>query len=260
MNCIDKFFSPMSRQIVIHPGYSGLRDFITRLPDIFLHEGEYLHDGRNKIKIFDVRGLKLNVKRYRIPILFNRFVYLYLRKTKAERAYAYALRLQKTGILTPAPVAYIIEKKGLLLGYSYFVSIQVGYSRRFYEFGHAALTEEHVMILKEFGRYTARLHRQNVCHQDYSPGNILFDLKNGKPEFCIVDINRMYFGPVSFKKGCANFARLWGSPEMFRIMAAAYAEERGWDVDKTCREVLKARKEHWRKVARKRKVEFPLEF
>ena len=173
----------MNRQIVIHPDYSGLRDFITRLPDIFLHEGEYLHDGRNKIKIFDVCGLKVNVKRYRIPIFFNRFIYLYLRKTKAERAYEYALRLQKMGIHTPVPIAYIIEKKGMLLGYSYFISIQEDYSRRFYEFGNAELTEEHAMIWKEFGRYTARLHQQNVCHQDYSPGNILFDLKNGKPEF-----------------------------------------------------------------------------
>ncbi|MCM1030575.1 MAG: lipopolysaccharide kinase InaA family protein [Oscillibacter sp.] len=250
----------MNRQIVIHPDYSGLRDFITRLPDIFLHEGEYLHDGRNKIKIFDVCGLKVNVKRYRIPIFFNRFIYLYLRKTKAERAYEYALRLQKMGIHTPAPIAYIIEKKGMLLGYSYFISIQEDYSRRFYEFGDAELTEEHAMIWKEFGRYTARLHQQNVCHQDYSPGNILFDLKNGKPEFCIVDINRMYFGTVSFKKGCANFARLWGKPEMFRIIATAYAGERGWDVDKTCQEVLQARKKHWQKVARKREVEFPLEF
>lgn len=250
----------MNRQIVIHPDYSALRDFITRLPDVFLHEGEYLHDGRNKIKIFDVSGLKVNVKRYRIPIFFNRIVYLYLRKTKAERAYEYALRLQEMAIRTPAPIAYIIEKKGMLLGYSYFISIQEDYSRRFYEFGDAELTEEHAMIWKEFGRYTARLHQQNVCHQDYSPGNILFDLKNGKPEFCIVDINRMYFGTVSFKKGCANFARLWGNPEMFRIIATAYAEERGWDENKTCREVLKARKEHWRKMARKREIEFPLEF
>lgn len=214
----------------------------------------------DKIKIFDIGGLKVNVKRYRIPIVFNRFVYLYLRKTKAERAYEYALRLQKMGIHTPAPIAYIIEKKGMLLGYSYFVSIQVDCSRRFYEFGRAALTDERRMILKEFGCYTARLHQQNVCHQDYSPGNILFDLKNGMPEFCIVDINRMYFGPVSFKKGCANFARLWGSREMFCIMAAAYAEEHGWNVDRTCHEVLEARKKHWQKVARKREVEFPLEF
>lgn len=250
----------MDRQIIIHPRYQHLQAFISRLPEVFLSEGEYLHDGRNKIKIFDVGGLRVNVKRYRIPLVFNRFAYLYIRSTKAERAYDYALRLQKAGINTPAPIAYIIEKDGILLGYSYYISLQVNYSRRFYEFGKAEMNDENTMILQEFGRYTAQLHMQNVYHQDYSPGNILFDLKEGKPEFCLVDINRMYFGPVSFRKGCANFARLWGSPEMFRIIATAYAEARGWDVASVCREVLKARCLHWQKVIRKRSVEFPLEF
>lgn len=250
----------MNRQTVIHPQYQHLQSFIGRLPEIFLSEGEYLHDGRNKIKIFDTGEVKVNVKRYRIPLTINRFAYLYLRRTKAERAFDYALRLQKKGINTPAPVAYIVEKKGILLGYSYFISIQVDYPRRFYEFGHAAMTDENVMILKEFGRYTAQLHLQKVYHQDYSPGNILFDIKAGKPEFCLVDINRMYFGAVSLKKGCANFARLWGSPEMFRIIATAYAETRGWDVSEVCKKVLKARNRFWRKFIRKRQVEFPLEF
>lgn len=250
----------MRRQIVLHPAYQHLQSFINRLPEIFLSEGEYLHDGRNKIKIFVDEGLKMNVKRYRIPLFFNRFVYLYLRKTKAERAYEYALRLRQMGINTPSPIAYILEKKGGLLGYSYFVSLQMDYPRRFYEFGKASLTEENINILKEFGRYTARLHEQGVFHQDYSPGNILFDIHAGKPEFCIVDINRMFFGPVSLKKGCGNFARLWGSPDMFRLMATAYAETRGMDTATVCNEVLKARRTYWQKAIRKRPAEFPLEF
>lgn len=250
----------MNRQIVIHPQYQHLQNFISRLPDIFLSEGKYLHDGRNKIKIFETDGLKINVKRYRIPLIFNRFIYLYLRPTKARRAYEYALRLQEKGINTPSPIAYIIEKSEFLLGYSYFISIQVNYSRRFYEFGKAALTDENTMILREFGRYTAQLHQQGIYHQDYSPGNILFDVKDGKPEFCLVDINRMFFGSVSLQKGCANFARLWGSPAMFRTIAAAYAETRGWDVATTCAEVLKARRLYWQKAIRKRPAEFPLEF
>lgn len=250
----------MSRKTVTNPSYSYLTNFISRLPEIFLSEGEYLHDGRNKIKIFNVEGLKINVKRYRIPLIFNRFIYIYLRATKAQRAYEYALRLQAKGINTPAPVAYIIEKKYGLLAYSYFVSLQVPYSRRFYEFGKAALTPENKMILEEFGRYTAKLHEQEIYHQDYSPGNILFDLKEEKPEFCLVDINRMNFGPVSLKKGCANFARLWGTPEMFRTLGTAYAHARGFDEITTCTEILKARRHYWQKAIRKRPAEFPLEF
>ena len=84
----------MSKQIIIHPKYSFLHSFIEHLPEVFLTEGEYIHDGRNKIKVFEINGLRINVKRYRIPLLINRFIYLYFRKTKAERAYEYALILQ----------------------------------------------------------------------------------------------------------------------------------------------------------------------
>ena len=250
----------MSRSIVINPEFQQLENFITHLPEIFLGQGEYLHDGRNKIKIFDIQGLRINVKRYRIPLIFNRFIYMYLRQPKAVRAYNYALRLQDKGINTPTPIAYILEKQGCLLGFSYFISIQVPYSRRFYEFGKAPVDTDNIRIFENFGQYTARLHEKEIYHQDYSPGNILFDIREGKTEFCLVDINRMEFGPVSLKKGCANFARLWGPPEMFRIIAREYARNRGFEETETCHEVLKAREKYWRKVARKRPPEFPLEF
>ena len=250
----------MNRKIVIHPDFNHLQAFIQQIPSIFLSEGAYLHDGRNKIKIFEFAGLRLNVKRYRIPLFINRLVYVYLRHPKALRAYEYARRLQSMQIPTPTPIAYILEKQGGLLGFSYFISLQVDYPRRFYEFGSARLTPSEQEILTAFGIFTARLHEQGVYHQDYSPGNILFEQKNGQTDFCLVDINRMEFGPVSFRKGCANFARLWGSPQMFRIIARAYARSRHFEEEATCREVLKQREKYWRKVIRKRPAEFPLEF
>lgn len=250
----------MTRTFVIHPNYQKLEHFISFLPENFLNQGEYIHDGRNKIKMFDVDGLKINVKRYRIPLIFNRLIYVYLRQPKAVRAYDYALKLLEAGVNTPAPIAYILERKNGLLGFSYFLSVQVPYSRRFYEFGNSPMDEEHRMILEAFGHYTATLHNKEIYHQDYSPGNILFDVIDGKPEFCLVDINRMEFGPVSMKKGCLNFARLWGPLQMFRIIAKAYAQTRGFNEEETCREILQAREQYWRKISRKRKPEFPLEF
>lgn len=250
----------MATNTIINPEYQYLKDFIARLPETFLTEGEYLHDGRNKIKIFDVNGLRINVKRYRIPLFFNRFVYIHFRQPKAVRAYDYALKLQALNINTPSPIAYILDKRSGLLGYSYFISVQVPYTRRFYEFGNAELNDEQQMILQEFGRYTAVLHEHQVYHQDYSPGNILFDLQDNKPEFCLVDINRMEFGPVSQSKGCVNFARLWGSPAMFKIIAKEYARTRKFNEETVCKEVLEARRKYWQKVIRKRPAEFPLEF
>lgn len=249
----------MTRKIIINPRYAHLKDFVEHIPERFLSEGECIYDARNKIKVFAEGDIKLNVKRYCIPIIFNRLAYMYLRKPKAVRAYSYALKLRTLHIDTPEPIAYILEKEQGLLGYSYFISLQVPYSRRFYEFGEASMTAENQRILEAFGRFTACLHQSEVYHQDYSPGNILFDVLQGKPEFCIVDINRMKFGPVSFRKGCANFARLWGPKEMFRHIAREYASQREFDEDRTLREILKIRRRYWKKAIRKHPAEFPLE-
>ncbi len=248
----------MSVKTVINPRYENLRDFITSLPGEFTRGGQYVHKGRNEIKVFEAGGLHLNVKRYRIPLFINRLIYAYFRAPKAERAYTYALRLLEKQIRTPEPVAYMIEKKNGILGYSYFISIQMPYSRRFYEFGDAPLTGNED-IIRAFARYTASLHEAGIYHKDYSPGNILFDTVEGKPEFCIVDINRMEFGKVDIKKGCANFARLWGQKHFFLLLACEYAKARGFDETECCRLVMDFRKKHWSTLSKKKAVKFRLE-
>ena len=70
--------------IVIHPQYEYLTDFIHRLPAFFEKEGTTIYDGRNRIKVFQVDGLLLNVKRFRKPILINRLIYSLLRAPKAK--------------------------------------------------------------------------------------------------------------------------------------------------------------------------------
>lgn len=249
----------MARTTVINPSFGNLRNFIEQLPDLFITQGEYIHDGRNKIKVFEYQGIKLNVKRYRIPFFINRLVYGALRQPKAVRAYEYAMRLRGKNINTPEPVAYITEKKYGLFGFSYFISIQVAYPRRFYEFGDASMTGENEKIIRDFAHFTARLHESGVYHRDYSPGNILFEHLNGQTEFCIVDINRMKFGTVSREEGCANFARLWGQKSMFRLIAREYARARGFNEEECEQLVLKSRYNVWEKVSRKKEIEFKLE-
>lgn len=231
----------MKTTIIVHPKYEYLRSFIEQLPACFLQSGEYIHNGRNQIKKFQIHEVTVNVKRYRIPILINRFIYNTLRKTKAQRAYEYALRLGEKGVNTPEPIAYIIQEKGGALYYSYFISIQVPYSRRCYEFKDAPINDI-APIIKALAHYTAHLHNLGVYHQDYSPGNILFDEINGKWEFCLVDINRMQFGKVSIKNGCKSFARLWGSTEMFQLLAREYALARHFNEEECVKLVLQYRK------------------
>ena len=69
----------------------------------------------------------------------------------------------------------------------------------------------------------AELHEAEVYHADFSPGNVLYDRTEEGVRFSLIDINRMYFGPVSLKRGCANFSRLWGREAAFHLMAETYA-------------------------------------
>ena len=79
-----------------------------------------------------------------------------------------------------------------------------------------------------FAEFTARLHEAGILHLDYSPGNILYDKIGEEYHFSLVDINRMHFGEVDIKKGCANFARLWGQTPFFILLGKEYAVREGW--------------------------------
>ncbi|MDL2231411.1 lipopolysaccharide kinase InaA family protein [Porphyromonadaceae bacterium OttesenSCG-928-L07] len=248
----------MSVKTIINPAYNHLTSFIVNLPDSFEKEGHIIYNGRNEIRVIEKEGLKINVKRFGIPFFINRFVYAWLRVPKAQRAYEYALKLRSKGISTPEPIAYICTKKYGVLGMCYFVSIQVPHSRNFYEFGTPPI-DGREDVIKDFALFTATLHQSEVYHKDYSPGNILFDFVDGKTEFCIVDINRMQFGPVDIKKGCANFARLWGQKPFFKLLAREYAQKRHADVQQCSEWVLKYRYKFWKRFSRKHQPKFELD-
>lgn len=235
----------LKKELIIHPDFDHLRPFLTALPETFSSQGEVIYDGRNEIRVMEQDGIRINVKRYKVPLWINRVAYTFLRRPKAVRAYEYALKLRQMGVNTPQPIAYMLLWKNGLLEFSYFISIQVEYSRNFYEFGTPPLSPREPVV-EEFARYTADLHQRGVYHKDYSPGNILFDVIDGKPEFCIVDINRMQFGPISPRKGCYNFARLWGKEDFFRIIAEYYADARKLDREQCLEWVLKAWRRFWR--------------
>ncbi|MDR2232923.1 MAG: tyrosine protein kinase [Tannerella sp.] len=245
------------KKVVIHPDYESYADFINRLPDIFHTQGETIYKSRNEIKVFDVNGLKINVKQYKVPIFINRIIYTFFRTTKAFRAYTNALRLISKGIETPYPIAYIIIIKGGLIHQCYFISLQSSYPRNMYEFGKGSLLgREHV--ISQLAEYAARLHEAGIYHKDFSPGNILFQVTDNEVNFLLVDINRMQFGPVSIEKGCANFARLWGNDEIFRLIARKYAAARHADADDCTRWVFEYRRRFWQKYTRKHEMPFEL--
>ena len=198
---------------VINPAYGRFEDFVRRVPRIFSEEGKTIYKARNEIKVFEVDGVELNVKRYRVPLLINRIIYRFFRRPKAVRAYEYALRLVAKGFETPAPIAYILFRKKGFLGYSYFISLQSSY-KTLYKVGQRPV-EENEDIFRALGTYMAKLHEAEVYHADFSPGNVLYDRTEEGVKFSLIDINRMHFGPVSLKRGCREFLPFVGTGSRF---------------------------------------------
>ena len=246
--------------IIINPKYENIRQWLNAMPTVFEKDGVVAHDSRNLIKKFTAPdGTIVYVKRYHVPGGINRFVYSWgIRKPKGLRAYTYPQILLGKGISTPEPVAYIDERHFGLLGYSYFISVQCPYEHTMYEIGNApeALSNEIAIHLAHF---TANMHERNVLHLDYSPGNILWEKREDGYYFSIVDTNRMYFGPVNMRHGCANFKRLWGSKRFFITLVREYARVRNYSPDEAEAIAIIARSKFWKHYQRKHIVKFKLE-
>ena len=66
-------------------------------------------------------------------------------------------------------------------------------------------------------------------------------------------------GEVDIKKGCANFARLWGQTPFFILLGKEYARSRGMDEEECVRLVLHYRKKFWNRYRRRHQVWFQLD-
>lgn len=225
------------KKVVINSDYAFCSDFVDRLPEVFHQEGKTIFKERNELKIFKQHGLELVVKSFKTPHIINQFAYSMLRASKAERAYKHALILQKKGILTPTPVAYIEIKKFGLLFNSYFISTKSRFNREIRELSSMPDTPETYSILADFARFTAGLHRKGIFHKDYNPGNILFGKIDDHYAFELIDLNRMKFCEIGLKKGCKNLQRLRFNEDMYRFFARAYATARNANA-KTCEQMI----------------------
>ncbi|MFI3304329.1 MAG: lipopolysaccharide kinase InaA family protein [Rikenellaceae bacterium] len=232
----------VNREIIINPRYNYLEDFVNNLPSTFEREGETIRKVRNEVKVFETNGVRVNVKRYcKPPFFVNRIIYAIFRDSKAKRAFEYAQRLLSLNIDTPSPIAYIEDRNVILLSYSYFVSIQVTHPRTLVETSYCDIDSEAEMILTDFGRYTADLHNKGIYHRDYCADNILLKMEDGKPSFCLIDINRMDFEEISMKRGCTNFNRFALTEQSAKILAQSYSEARGFNPTEVCKMMLKYR-------------------
>jgi tRNA A-37 threonylcarbamoyl transferase component Bud32 len=157
--------------------------------------GKTLHDERNVIKSYHLKttdntSKEVIVKRYKRPNPFQRIVYSFFRKSKAERSFFNAQELRNRGVETPHEIAFIEQKKHLLLEYGYYISESI------YD---PPIEKELILpadfnknMAESFANYAVQLHAKGILHHDLNSTNVLYhEMENGDYTFSIIDINRM---------------------------------------------------------------------
>lgn len=223
---------------ILHPDFEELNDFIRSLPELFNREGTVLYKGRNELRQYRIAGYDLVVKSFKRPHLINRIVYGFLRPSKAERSYQYALKLLKAGFKTPQPVGFVTSRKGICFDKSYYISLKSTCPFTYKDFNNHSFQRQDE-ILKAIALFTARLHESGFLHKDYSAGNILFNDITKEISIEIIDLNRIVFKKVNMENGCKNFERLPGNDDMLTLLGTTYAKARGFDPEICVRKIKK---------------------
>jgi tRNA A-37 threonylcarbamoyl transferase component Bud32 len=231
-----------SKSVKVNPKYSVLEDYLQNLTTHWdAGEGKVIYKGRNELREMVCHGVTMVVKEFRIPNIVNRLAYGVLRPSKAARSYEYAHMLLQNGIGTPEPVGYYTERNGILFGRSFYACLKSECPYTYVQLMNGDYPNQE-RVLQAIARLTARIHELGWIHKDYSRGNILFKETPEEVKLEIIDLNRIRFQKIDMEKGCKNFERLPGNPEMLRIMADEYAKVRGFDA-KLCYKIISTNRE-----------------
>lgn len=208
--------------------YSAYKQEILDIIDRFDSNGENFVIGkRNTIKLFYLDEIQINIKSFRVPNIFNRIVYRFFRKSKAERSFENATYLQKCDIGTPAPVAFLECNKSILFGRSYYISKHLEVDLLYKDLVENPNYPDREKILRAFVHFTHALHENQILFKDHSPGNTLIQKNGEEYKFYLVDLNRIKFTQLSLEERIANFTRLSPHKEMVAIMSDEYAKITG---------------------------------
>lgn len=196
-----------------------------------LPQGEVLRDRRNRIVRCVVGNDTFVVKRFGRPNPFNRIVYSFFRRTKAERSYRNTEKLRKMGYDSPEPVAYIELRSFGLFGTGYYIC-RWSPNPTIAEMSGRGNVAEQDEIMSGLAKFTARMHRDGIYFYDYNIGNIIYSRDgNGQWRFELIDVNRILFRhhALTIKESTDVLRRFYPEPELQFRFLQHYAEERGWN-------------------------------
>lgn len=222
----------LSLKYIIHPDHQDLEAELLKVQDYFDASKESIHKARNELRIASIGGQKMVIKSFKVPHLLNRYVYANYRDSKAKKSYDNAIRLEALAINTPSPIAYLEFYDDGLLTQSYYITLLEPNDLTIREALHHDVTD-HREILKAFTAFTYDLHKKEVWHVDYTPGNTLISKEEDDYRFSLVDINRMEFRPISPEEGTKAFSKLWAQDEDLRSMSIEYAALSGLDTKRS---------------------------
>ncbi len=210
----------MNKIYEINPNFAHVKDFLFNIDEHFLNSNKTIHKARNEIKILTFHEQQMAVKSFKILSIFKRFIYTFLRPSKAKRSFLYSQKLQD---FTPKPIAYIEFLKFNMIEKSYYLSekFEHDFSIREPLFDDDFKNREE--ILKQFSNFVFSLHENGIYHLDLSPGNVLIKQENDRYIFKIVDVNRMKFFTPNFEQRMKNFNKLWAREGDLKILAKEHA-------------------------------------
>jgi len=247
---------------VINPKHLLLKSLIENIEQHFQTSTEILYDKRNQIKVVTYKGQDYVVKSFKVPNAINRFVYRFLRPSKAKRSFVYSLKLGNQ--YCPEAIAYVEEYDGLLLTKSYFIS-------KYYDYDFTIRPvlldktfdqQKRQQVLSELADFAYSLHENGILHNDFSYGNVLIKElgevqrkdKSNHFQFRIIDVNRMQLKELSLDERLNNFARLTADDDAMDILIARYAELIQKPFKETLLKAKYFRDEFKRKKALKKKL------
>lgn len=213
-------------RLVVNPRFENQKPEIKGFIENFDLSGKMFVNGqRNKIKLFELNHITLNIKSFKVPNLINRIAYKFFRKSKAQRSYEFAMRLLENGIGTPEPVAYSEVSSWWSIGKSFYVSEQLSVDLTYRELVEIPNYPDAENILRQFVRFTFLLHEKGIEFLDHSPGNTLIKKRDdGLYDFYLVDLNRMNFHKVlDFNTRMKNMSHLTPQKKMVDLMSHEYA-------------------------------------
>jgi serine/threonine protein kinase len=208
--------------------FAGLTDFTLDLPRRFDTIGFTIDERRNVLKRVNTAYGEVVIKSFKGMYLVNRLVYSFFTKSKAERSYVNAKILTEKGIRTPDNIGWVDFYEYGLLNKSYFISKYAPYKTLWEELRASGSPERKQELYDCLLEFIIKLHALGIYHNDFTLGNILVIPSNEGYEFSIVDLNRIRFKKVNFKKGLWNFNKLEISKEDLNALIGRYAVRRGF--------------------------------